>query len=183
MDDPHHNPFSPPKAAVADVPVAYRPQGTPFFAVSTRKLAVMFLCTFSLYQYFWFYKNWQMVRLRTGEQITPVLRTFFAVFFCHALFSRIRDQGASLGATRLAAGPLAALWIVLALMGNLPEPWFFLGFFSLVPLLTVQTVVNDINQAASPGHDPNDRFSPFNWVAIVIGVLFTAMALIGLAAT
>lgn len=175
-----NNPFSPPKAEVADVATPTHRAGTPpFFAVSTRKLAVMFLCTFGLYQYFWLYRNWKLVRLHTGEKLTPVLRTFFAVFFCYALFKRIRDQGEATQATPLAAGPLAALWIVLALLGNLPEPWFFFGLFSLVPLLTVQTVVNDINAAAAPGHDPNDSFSPLNWLGIVIGALFTGLALIG----
>jgi len=180
MEDPHNNPFTPPKAEVADVPVArHGHQGTPFFAVSTRKLAVMFLCTFSLYQYFWFYRNWKIVRDRHGEKVSPVLRTVFAPFFCYALFSRIREHGAAPADGKLAAGPLSAFWIILSLLGNLPEPYFFLGFFSLVPLMTVQTAVNDINSVAAPGHDPNHEFSPFNRVGIVIGALFTVMAVLG----
>ncbi|MGH6646982.1 hypothetical protein [Aquabacterium sp.] len=179
MEDPSSNPFSPPKAVVADVPTAPYQQGTPFFAVSTRKLAVMFLCTFSLYQYFWFYKNWKILRDQQREKLSPVLRTVFAPVFCYALFSRIRRHDAAPADAKLAAGPLSVVWIVLSLLGNLPEPYFFLGFFSLVPLLTVQTVVNDINAVAAKGHDPNNAFSPINWLAIVIGVLFTLLALVG----
>jgi hypothetical protein len=183
MNQPNdNNPFSPPKAQVADIATApAQGTGTPlFFAVSTRKLAVMFLCTFSLYQYLWLYQNWKLVRQRTGEKLTPALRTFFAVFFCYALFKRIREQGMATTGTQLAAGSLATLWTVLALLGNLPEPWFFMSFFTLVPLLTVQTVVNDINAVAAPGHAPNNTFSPLNWVAIVIGGLFIGLVLIGL---
>lgn len=178
-EDPKHNPFSPPKAVVTDVTVVYRHQGTPFFAVSTRKLAVMFLCTFSLYQYFWLYKNWKIVRDRHGEKLSPVLRTVFAPFFCYSLFSRIRDHEAAPADGKLAAGPLAGVWIVLSLLGNLPEPYFFLGFFALVPLLTVQTAVNDIHAVAAKGHDPNDAFTPFNWLGIVLGSMFFILALVG----
>jgi hypothetical protein len=174
------NPYSPPKADVALVQA--RPDSLPtppFFAVSTTKLTVMYFCTFSLYQYYWLYKNWAMVKARTGENITPALRTFFAPIFCYSLFTRIRQHEAAAPEAKLAAGPLAVGWILLSYLWNLPEPYFLIAFLALVPLLTVQTAVNDINAVASPGHDPNNRFSPVNWAGIGLGGLFLLLALIG----
>lgn len=46
----------------------------------------------------------------------------------------------------------------------------------------MQAQVNRINAAVVPGHDRNSRFSVWNWLAIVAGVLFYALILIGLVA-
>lgn len=78
------NPYAPPQAPVADV--AEIPDAgadaPPFFPVSRLKLLVMFFSTLGLYQMYWLYKNWKMVRLRTDEKnIMPFWRAFFGVFF------------------------------------------------------------------------------------------------------
>ncbi len=60
------NPYAPPESVVADIPVPAAATGdTPiFFPASRTKLLVMSLCTFGLYEYYWFYKNWKLVRDR-----------------------------------------------------------------------------------------------------------------------
>jgi len=78
MDE--RNPYAPPTAAVSDIDgrsTSSETTGTPFFAVTTFKYVLMFVCTFSFYQIYWFYKNWQLIKERegfAGLRISPVPR-------------------------------------------------------------------------------------------------------------
>jgi len=176
------NPYAPPTAEVAD----YAPRSsdqevdTPFFSVSLPKLAILGLCTLSLYEIYWFYKNWKLIRAREGSNIMPALRAFFAVFFCYSCFARIRDHGVKVGArSELGASGLAALWIVLGLLWRLPDPYWWISMLSVVPLLFVQAYANQVNELAVPGHDRNAKFSWLNWIAIVLGGAFLLLAFVG----
>lgn len=175
------NPYAPPAAVVSDVvSVGAGSAGLPFFAVSALKLAVMSVCTFGTYQIYWYYRQWKAVRGRTGEAIFPAARALFGVFFCYGLFCRVRDFRPDLPSAKLSAGMVATIWIVLNLSYRLPEPWFVVGFASFVPLLDVQRAINAINRDAAPGHDPNARFSAWNWVAVVFGALLLVLVVLGL---
>ena len=104
------NPYAPPKAEVADI-VPGGPTMEPiFFAVSRKKLIVLLIVTFTLYQLVWFYKNWALER-RRGESVLPLARTIFAVFFCYSLFDRVRKRAARAG-VELSAGLLATGYVV-----------------------------------------------------------------------
>lgn len=152
----------------------------PFFSVSLRKFIVMSVCTLTMYQFYWFYKQWQLIRLRERSNISPVARTLFTFFYCYSCFERIRAyDSTSPNAQNVAAAPLAAAWIVSSLMWYMPEPAFLLGMLSPLALLPVQAEANRANAFAAPLHDRNARFTPVNWVAIVIGGPLFALALIG----
>ena len=149
-----------------------------YFPVSLMKLAVMSICTFGLYQLYWFYKNWSLVREREGLNIAPMLRAYFASFFCYSLFTRIQDtaEAQELRVT-LASGFLAAGWIVLTLLIALPDPYWLITFLSVIFLLPVQSVVNDINREVSPKHDAEAGFSRMSMtLAIFGGILFVLAA-------
>ena len=178
------NPYAPPKAAVADVEptVADTPA---FFPVSRRKLIVMSLLTLTLYQLFWYYKNWACVRAR-GARVLPLLRTIFAVFFCYSLFRRVRRHRRDLASARLQAGLLATGWIIVTVFGNVADAigptWLFLlpllissaSVFFLVP---VQGAINEINRAELPDLDPNDRFTVWNALWMAFGGALTIVGL------
>ncbi len=143
---------------------------TAYFPVSLFKLVVMSISTLSLYEIYWFYRNWDLVRAREISNISAVWRSIFAIFFCYALFSRIRhtarDNNIDIS---LPAGPLAAAWIAVSLMANLPTPWWMITFLAVFFLLPVQAAVNRINAQLSPGHDRNSQFSPVNIAIIFLG--------------
>jgi len=65
---------------------------TPFFAVSLVKLVVLSLCTLGVYQWYWFYQNWRLIKDWERLHISPFWRTFWGYFFCHACFTRIREH-------------------------------------------------------------------------------------------
>lgn len=173
------NPYAPPVAEVADIrpTVATVP---PFFAVSLFKLLVLSTCTLLLYQLYWFYRNWQLIRMRERSSVSPALRTLFAILFCYACFKRIRKAGVEGGiAPPLQAGLLAAAWTAAVLAQYLPGPGALVSLAAVLILLPVQSQANRINAAVAPGHDRNAGFSVWNWLAIVPGWLLVLLAVIG----
>jgi len=56
-----------------------------FSPVSKTKLAVMSICTLGMYDLYWFYKNWGLVKDRNNLEIKPFWRAFFAFFYCHLI--------------------------------------------------------------------------------------------------
>ena len=143
---------------------------TPFFAVSTTKLFVMSICTLTFYQLYWFYKNWCLIKMRELSDIWPVPRAIFSILFCYSCFARIRDYKAS-GQPGFSAGAVATCWIVISMLHRLPDPYWLLSLLAPVCLIPVQGYVNRINRAENPDHDPNGKFSLWNWVAIAFGSL------------
>jgi hypothetical protein len=176
------NPYAPPAAAVADIaPPEDVSTEPPFFAVSVTKLAIMSACTFNLYEMYWFYRHWRRIADRERDDIWPVARAIFTLFFCYACFARIRDYPADTRTeSTLAAGPLAIGWIVTKLLSRLPDPYGWIAMFAFVFLVPVQLHVNELNAAASPSHDRNARFSAWNWLAVVVGGLLVSLALASL---
>ena len=174
------NPYAPPVAVVADVtPLEDVVAEPPFFAVSVAKLAVMSVCTFSLYEVYWFYKNWQ--RIAERELVWPLARAIFAVFYCYPCFARIRDhEGASQLGSRLYAVPMAIGFIATSLTWRLPEPWDWISLSSFLFLLPVQSYANRLNALACPSHDRNSRFRGWNWAAVLIGGALMLLAIAGM---
>jgi hypothetical protein len=176
------NPYAPPTAAVADItPPDELAAQPPFFAVSLAKLAVMSVCTFNLYDVYWFYKNWQQISDREQENVWPLMRAIFAVFYCYPCFARMRDyEGASQLDSRLSALPLAIGFMVTTVTWRLPEPWNWITMSSFLFLLPVQHYANRVNALATPSHDRNSRFRGWNWVAVVVGGAFVLLAIAGM---
>jgi len=61
----------------------------PFYCVSTMKFSILSLATFGLYELFWFYKNWAIVRARSDRDISPFGRALFSPFFCYSFASAV----------------------------------------------------------------------------------------------
>ncbi|MFP8777986.1 DUF4234 domain-containing protein [Hydrogenophaga sp. RWCD_12] len=151
-----------------------------FFAVSARKLVVLSICTLGIYQTYWMYRNWKLVRDQGSESLSPARRTVLAVFFAFPLFRRILRHQSAPDASRWAAGPIATGWIVLCLLGWLPAPYglltYFLAMFIVVP---VQNAANTVNRALAPDHAPNARIAGLDWLVVVPGGLLLALGLVG----
>jgi hypothetical protein len=156
----------------------------PFLAVPVWKLALMSFFTFGTYELYWFYRNWQRVRVREQVDIRPSLRALFALFFCYSCFKRMKTYGLARG---IAPSPpillLTILWIVIVISGRLPNPLWLISLLSFVFLLPMQAYANRINWQESPGHDRNARLTAWNWVGILVGGCLIALALMGMFAT
>jgi len=150
-----------------------------FFSVSPAKLIVLSTCTFCLYQIYWFYKNWQLVKHRENGNLSPAARSIFGVFFCYPLFRIVRALAIADSIPAPQAGVLAASWIVGGLLSRLPDPYWRVGFLSVLLLLPIQTAMNALNLKHAPDHDRNSRFSAWNIVGVVIGGLLFLICVYG----
>jgi hypothetical protein len=151
----------------------------PYFSVSLTKLTVMSVLTLGSYPLFWHFKNWQLVSVRTGggRFLQPLAQTALAFFLCYPLFKRIHRQASELGIRQFRALPLALAWILLTLAGRLPDWFGLLSLMSFVPLLRVQSAVNEINAITEPERPLNSRFSAWNILACAVGCAALALIL------
>ena len=156
----------------------------PFYSISLVKFGIMSFATCGLYELYWMYKNWVLVKDRTGENISPFWRSFFAFFWIYALLDRSRKTMSEIDPRskpgELLAGPFAVGYILLSLSYKLPDPFSFISFFSFVPLLFVQMVLNEVNSRVVPGCPINSKFTWINWIWLVIFSIVLVLAIIGL---
>lgn len=120
-----------------------------YFPVSPVKLVVMSVCTFGFYDFFWYYSNWSYIKDREQLNIYPIWRAIFAFIFAFPLFNGIQGTAKSQNLPgALPAGPLAIGWVVLRLLGRLPDPFWLVFFLAVIFLVPVQNKVNEINRVA-----------------------------------
>jgi len=156
------------------------PEAEPlYFPVSTTKLVVMTLCTLGLYQVYWFYKNWSMIRKRDASDIWPFWRAVFSIFFCASLFQDIQASAEKRGVPGFSAGGMAAGWIIMTLTWKLPDPFWILTNLAVLFMIPAQRVINDLNRAAAPAHEGNAGFGGWNIFGVVVGGLLFAMSIVG----
>ena len=157
---------------------AYRT--TPQFGVPVVKLAVLAVCSFGLYEIYWSYKQWDALRRRERERLSPFLRAFFAPLWGFSLFSRIQPLSAAhLVPVTWSSTGLGLAYLVIHVSWRLPDPYWLVSMLSFIPLLVVQHSINALNAAAAPEASRNDRYSAWNIVLIVVGGLFVLLAILG----
>lgn len=148
-------------------PAAPRRARQQYFGVSKPKLVVLSLVTFGLYEIYWFYKNWMLVKIRTGQNIRPFWRAVFSVFFCYSLFKSVKQSANSLGIPcQMSPGLLACAYILLSAMWDLPDPFWLVGLLGFLPLVSVQGVINEVNAKAASTREQSSAYSLSNvsWV-------------------
>jgi hypothetical protein len=156
-------------------------QGPQFFAVSKSKLIIMSVCTFGFYKIYWFYKNWSLVKERTGNDIQPVWRAIFTIFFVYQLFRSIKESAqANNVACSWNPGLLATTFILLAFTRRLPGPYSLIVMLNVIPLFAVQSTVNEINAKLAPFADKNEHYSGRNIAVMIIGTLLLGFVVIAI---
>jgi hypothetical protein len=153
-----------------------------FFPVSVAKLIVLSIVTVGIYEIYWFYKNWVLVRQNERRMdIKPFWRALFAIFFCYALLVRVRAQQNSPEGqlSSVPAGALTAGWIITTLLFNLPRPYSFIGLLAVLFIVPVQRAANRINTRVAPNHKRNSRFTALDWATVIVMGFILATALMG----
>ncbi|HZQ48364.1 MAG TPA: hypothetical protein VFC07_15210, partial [Verrucomicrobiae bacterium] len=156
------------------------PEGQPvFFPVSPLKLVIMATVTFGIYEIYWFYKNWKLIKQRTKSDIMPFWRAFFGVFFCYPCFKEVNEVAASRGiSVPSSPGLLAGSWIILTLAWRLPDRYWLVCFLTPLLLVPTQNAINRLNTVVAPNHVPNSRFSGWNIAGIVVGGIWFVLTII-----
>jgi hypothetical protein len=155
-----------------------RKEQSMFFYISPRKLVLMSIASFGIYELFWFYKNWTYVDEHSNRVVTPMVCAIFHPLTYMGLMGEMSKAGAEAGAKGNIPAPfLAFLYFALLICGRFPGPLSLLGACAAFTLVPAQLYVNALN-TASPT-PINDRFTVFNWVTIVIGGALQIFVLIG----
>jgi hypothetical protein len=171
-------PETAPEIEAGEIPVPTSDE-TVWFLVGRGKLVVMSVVTLGLYQLFWFYQQWRRVKY-TEENIRPALRAFFSVFFCYSLFKRVRESARTLGMEPPLPVPLlAAAFILLSLGWELPKPFSLMAFLSVLPLVPIQRLANEVALNQVPESDANTGLTPLNWLGVGTGGLLVFLAVAG----
>ncbi len=182
MLPPDHEPFNPyaaPATAVSvDEDVALEP---PYFAVGLLKLVVMCIFTLGLYELYWFYRQWEGVKRSHQAQLNAPLRAIFFPINAYGLFQRIALESRRLGiSSAIQPLPLALGVLVIASLLRMPEPYWLLSLLGFLPLIPIQSAINEIHERLSPSADQNTGFSLLNLLLILPGLLILVPILITL---
>ncbi|MGN8224630.1 hypothetical protein [Gracilimonas sp. BCB1] len=150
-----------------------------FFSVSNFKLVLMSICTFGIYELYWFYKNWELIKKRWAQNIMPFWRAFFAPIWAYSCFEEIKNSAIqnrlsySLPTVFLAIG-----YFIIQALWRLPDPYWLLSFLSFVFIIPANNVALRVNEGVNPSFENNSSFSGTNITAIVIGGLLFVLGLL-----
>ena len=67
--------------------------------------------TLGIYELYWFYKNWKLIKQRTESNIMPFWRAFFGVIFCYSCFREVKEVATSRGISFPWSPGLLASWL------------------------------------------------------------------------
>jgi len=152
-----------------------------YFTASTFKLSIMSVGTFGLYELYWFYRNWALIKARTGQGISPVWRSAFAPIWAYSCFRHIKNSAKDNKFTEsLSIGVLAVIFFILQALWRLPDPLWLVSFLTFVPIIPVNSVAININKKLTPSLEENNKLSASNLTGLAIGVAILLLSLIGL---
>jgi hypothetical protein len=168
----------PPPPDSAPEPAAY---GSWYFPVAVSKLFVMSIASFGAYHLVWHYQNWKRYRARSSRHFSVVVRTILGPLFAFRLFERLQHDLSETALPRVPEpGLLALAYLGCNALIMLPDPWWLLSALNTVPLAIAQIGVNRLNHVVAPAAPPNDRYSGWNVLLIVFGMLFIGLMLLAL---
>jgi len=151
-----------------------------FFPITTNKLIIMSICTFGIYEIYWFYRNWKFLKKKKSFNISPFWRALFSVFFCYSLFKNIKKYANENGMQKtFTPGGLATAYILIFITYKLPDPTWLISTFTFIPLLTTQKTINILNHDQSE-KVINKKFSGWNIFGIVVGIIWWGAVISGM---
>lgn len=161
-----------------------------FYVVSKKKFLILFFSTFSLYGIYWNFKNWSLYKKYHNDNMWPIMRAIFSVFFTHSLFSEIDSRLKKINTEFSWNASVTATFVVIVLIlsnvidriAGYTEDWVMLLVFPILIihgglLLKAQVAINIACEDQKGA--TNSKLTLLNWVWIVIGSLFAATAIGG----
>lgn len=150
----------------------------PFHPLDITKFVLLSVGTFGLYDLYWFYRNWKLLKDQFRQDLSPFWRAFFAPLWGFSLFGEIHAYAGRHGRhVGWSAGLVGALYLIWVALWRLPDPWWLVSLFSFIPLIPVQHTINDV--AVRRGLVPNRAYSGKHILVMVLGGIFTLLAVIG----
>ncbi len=153
-----------------------------YFTASNQKLVLMCVCTFSLYEIYWFYKNWTAIKQHyAGSKIMPAARSLFSPIWAYSCFKEIKRSVASIETYNdLPIGNLAIAFFMLNLCSGLPDPFSLLSVLTFWPVMIVNNAALAVNARNNRDFKHNDEITRNNKIVIAIGAFFWLFVIVGM---
>lgn len=164
-----------------------------FYVVAPTKFLALYMATLGYYGIYWFYRNWKQFKQQTGEDMWPVPRAIFSVFFTHQLARYVDYTLESQGRSFDWNARLCATWlVVLQITCNVADrmayketasPYSDILALLILPALALAhlTMQRAINAACGDTDGAtNSKLTGANWAWIVAGGIIWALTLLGL---
>lgn len=172
------NPYAPPQAQIST------PAGgghLAFYTVGPLKFALLALTTFGLFVLYWFYRNWNVIRLRENESIWPFWRAVFTALWTFSMGGRFHEYAARGGFTLdFPHVPIGIAFFLANLGSNIEGPVALLSFFGFLIIMPFDFAARRLNGGGQLAEPTNGSFSAFNVIWILIGGLLLVFAVIGI---
>ena len=122
----------------------------------------MSICTLGIYEIYWFYKNWRLIRDERQINISPLLRGIFSPFFYAPLIREInkevsrtivyaRDSNTGHRPSYINIWIWAPSYFILSILVNIPGPYW--AFFFLLATATLIPAVSVIKKLSNHAHE------------------------------
>jgi hypothetical protein len=167
--------------------------GMEFYVVSPRKFLMLFLGTFGLYTVYWFFKHWSQYKKSSGEDMWPMMRGIFTIFFTHSLFALFETKyERKTGEAPRSINHLATIYVVFAvgcqILSKLSENGYGNPATFVLGLLILPVSCWALYQAQSLANysgddvrgESNDELTGLNYAWLVLGGIFWLLILLGL---
>jgi hypothetical protein len=163
------------------------------YVVATEKFLVLYLVTLGLYSLYWFYKNWSLYKRTSRDDIWPIPRAFFQIFFVHHLCEIVNGRIVRKGlAHRWSSSAVPTTYVLFLLFGSIFDRLAAKGIGSPVTdvlsllslpvtawaLWKIQLAIN--LASGDPSGESNSELTKWNLVWITLGTALWALVLIGL---
>lgn len=166
------------------------PDSLEFYIVSPSKFLILQICTMGMYSIYWFFKHWSQYKAKHNEEMWPIARGIFQIFFAHSLFAaiylRAKEKNNELS---WSADSMATIFVVVSIIGAI------LGYFdslltsllSLLPFPIVTWILYRAQLIANLACDDlkgelNSNITGLNIFWILLGLVWWAMFLMGILA-
>lgn len=183
------NLYAPPMSMVHDAP-AHATADTRFFVIAPRKFLLLFFLTFGFYRYVWWWAQWSHFRRATKQDLWPVARAVFSIFFAHPLNNEIEARRRP-GMAAWSPGLWATVYVVAVIAERVADrlldkaigelPALLAGIGLLLPvglsLLRTQQAANEV--CGDAGGTGNACLSGANVVWMVLGALAWLVVIAG----
>jgi hypothetical protein len=173
--------------------ILVQPRKMEFYIVSPEKFLLLFIGTFGMYSYYWSYKHWSLYKKSTQEDLWPVIRAIFSIFFIHSLFENFEQRyKIQTGKAPVSIQYLATTFVVFAIAGSvlniltrfdIGTPFTDSAAILFLPVFCwIKYKAQIFANKSGPDVDglSNNKLTFLNYFWLLLGLVFWLLFLLGL---
>lgn len=147
------------------------------------KFILLYLSTFTFYQYYWTYKSWKYLKKEENIKISPFLRTVLYLFFYYSLAGRYKVYLHSKGIRSNYSPVLLSVTLILFILSwRLKDPYWIIATFSFFSYLPLLNAMNSYREKEETGKVIlKSKLALLQYIPISLGFglyLFSALNLV-----